>query len=354
MKRYLVSGGVAAVLLLGGCSNVHVRKVSVEDRASGLDRHVEGFRYYLTRPYILVKRAVPVGSDTQAVKLFAVKDAKGNVEKYVLVSVGIDPHTKKPRYYEMNGDENPELEKRALEPAKVKARSPAKPKDKPGKEEPVVLTALQPQVNPFGMGPGTQLVRGPVVAANPAVPGALATTVDTTNLPFDVVDLPDFEEQYAINNVNVVAHTQYGYQFTDGCKLAMASGSYNSTQVPVAILNTVGNLISALGEVRSRALGGAGGGGGGAPAMIDTTDPSILYIRRETYIEPGLYRVQKSWERVAGEAGAGVEPDKCLGLLTELGLSVGHCTTVLTAAQYDQLLSGGQAGGAGGGGGGGS
>src|SRR5262245_14525717 len=45
-----------------GCANVKVNKVDVQARIEGQDHHVHGFRYYLTRPYIVVSRRVPVST----------------------------------------------------------------------------------------------------------------------------------------------------------------------------------------------------------------------------------------------------------------------------------------------------
>jgi len=87
---------------------------------------------------------------------------------------------------------------------------------------------------------------------------AVNTAQDT--LPFQVVFLPDFEEQYAIRNVNVTAKTKYRYTFRNGTDLVTVSGSYDSTAVPIAIVETVGALITAVGEVAKTRLGAVPGG----------------------------------------------------------------------------------------------
>src|SRR5947208_14271631 len=42
---------------LGGCANLDVKKVPLAQRAAGCD-HEQGFRYYLNRPYIVVKNPI--------------------------------------------------------------------------------------------------------------------------------------------------------------------------------------------------------------------------------------------------------------------------------------------------------
>src|SRR5260370_21521576 len=58
--------GVGAVCLLclslslAGCANVKVHKVDLHDRMTAADDKVKGFRYYLTRPYLVVASRVMV------------------------------------------------------------------------------------------------------------------------------------------------------------------------------------------------------------------------------------------------------------------------------------------------------
>ena len=63
-------GGLMAAAAAAGCANVHVKKVPVELRAAGQDHHVHGFRYYLTRPYIVVSRRIELGDEVVPVHAF--------------------------------------------------------------------------------------------------------------------------------------------------------------------------------------------------------------------------------------------------------------------------------------------
>ena len=149
--------------------------------------------------------------------------------------------------------------------------------------------------------------------------------------------LPDFEEQYAIKNCNVLAQTQYDFSFSNGM-LVEAAGSYNSTAVPVQILKTVQQLLGSQAQLRKDELenlpipGAPGQEQGGAKDAIDPA--TVYYVYREAYVEPGLYRVQKSWERQAAEAEAGVAPERAQALLADMGLPVRHDVRVLTATEF--------------------
>src|SRR5438067_10613786 len=58
--RNLILVATAAALLLAGCANLVVRKVPLDKRLSHADHHVDGFRYYLSRPYVLVLEPIPL------------------------------------------------------------------------------------------------------------------------------------------------------------------------------------------------------------------------------------------------------------------------------------------------------
>ena len=63
MKRWLRRGAVALLAgTLTGCANVKVEKVDLQKRIDGQDQCVKGFRYYLTRPYLVVGCRVTVST----------------------------------------------------------------------------------------------------------------------------------------------------------------------------------------------------------------------------------------------------------------------------------------------------
>src|SRR5262249_16381422 len=56
-----------------GCAELRVHKVTLERRACQTDHQIKGFRYYLSRPYVVVKKRVPVSTDEQ---LFVIDTSK--------------------------------------------------------------------------------------------------------------------------------------------------------------------------------------------------------------------------------------------------------------------------------------
>jgi hypothetical protein len=161
----------------------------------------------------------------------------------------------------------------------------------------------------------------------PAAPAPAAPDV------FQVAFLPDFEEQYAIHNCNFLAVTKYKYTFCNGTELVSMAGSYDSTDVPVKIIETVGKLVEAAGAIAKAKLGGAakselGYAEGGATARF--------WIRTEQSIEPGIYRIQKSWERAAAVTAAPVHPEQVPGLFSDVGLPLVTSVSVIGKDQHDK------------------
>ena len=152
---------------------------------------------------------------------------------------------------------------------------------------------------------------------------------------FQVIFLPDFEEQYAINNVNVLAKTKYKYTFRNGTDLETMAGAYDGTDVPIEILNTVGSLVKAFGAVAQTRLNPSGAAGAAALTLQANQQAADYYVRIEQAIEPGVYRVQKSWERAAAAPLDGVTPEQACGLFADVGLPILETTSVITADQYN-------------------
>jgi hypothetical protein len=176
----------------------------------------------------------------------------------------------------------------------------------------------------------------------PTEPGAAAANAGSAAPApaFQVMFLPDFEEQYAIRNKNVLAKTKYQYVFRNGTSLAAVSGDYNATDVPVKIIETVGKLLSTAAELAGPKLAGApthATSGARAPGQGARSAP--YFIKLETIIEPGVYRVQKSWEQVAAVPPEDLAAEDVGGLFTEIGLKPVVVSSVLTAEQGKNELA---------------
>src|SRR5262245_25482319 len=106
--RTAIKGGLllAGAFLLAGCANVCVKKVPVADRIAGTDRQ-HGFRYYLTRPYVVVKERVPLATVVIAANLESVTIPGRAEPGYGLVARGFPPGRGCRPIYDLSGIEQP-------------------------------------------------------------------------------------------------------------------------------------------------------------------------------------------------------------------------------------------------------
>ena len=364
-----------------GCANVKVKKVSVSDRLSGHDAHVRGFRYYMNRPYVVVAQQVPLATSYVAVKPFYMKTAANSPKKAALASLSPDPRTGKHLVYDRDGNEMQGVEYRAeYDVTPVAPVGASVPGDNSSPLGPLPIPVLPAPATTKGANhPGTS--RG-AVATNSKVDGDVTVTMQSSgtagtaskldpqhfvenNNPsggfggapasssvtttsslgsgddpnagngIQVVFLPDFEEQYAIRNKNFLAKTQYKYNFAHGTQLDTMAGTYSSVDVPVKILDTIGNLITAAGALSAQrisnppAKAAAAGLGTGAADILPQ-----FYIKRQDFIEPGFYRLQKSWEQARAASQGQVAPEIAMGLFSDMGLVVQSVSSVITKTQY--------------------
>lgn len=102
------------------------------------------------------------------------------------------------------------------------------------------------------------------------------------------------------------------------------------------ILETVGTLIQAAGNIAKQQLNptAAIGGAGAALAFAPEQKFWTFYIKIEQVIEPGVYRVQKSWERVAATPTDGLGLHEVEGMFSDIGLVVHEVRSVITRDQF--------------------
>jgi hypothetical protein len=155
----------------------------------------------------------------------------------------------------------------------------------------------------------------------------------------DVVFLPDFDEQYAVNNCNVLAKSSYGLRFRDGWQLVGVDGKFDSTTVAIALLQTIDSAIQTAQSLATTALD--------TRAKLEAAQKKVnnivnrdargrpmpyvvLEVKRERVIPPGLYRINKPWEVEEGAAPCGP------GLLGKMGLPTVEMVSVTKAEVHDQ------------------
>lgn len=294
---------------LVGCANIHAKKVPVEDRIAGTDNQ-KGFRYYLSRPYVVIAKAVPIATETEEVELVEVVSKRDkNVSQ-----LGFRSRLPAPgrpgtsRLYDRSGkplnldewEEGTGYKARMLQP-------------KGGENNamlPQLKLAPQEDTPPAGDGTGTD-----------APPG------------IQVVMLPDFEEQYAIRNHNVAAKSAYDLHFTDGWQLESVNGTWNATEIPVRLLQSISKVIKAAEVLQLQTMQSAPARTFAAPQpfkMNAAGAPVVVRLVRSYYLEPGIYRIQKSWERQECEVHS---IGAAAGLLSDLGLEVRQTVRIDSAPE---------------------
>src|ERR1700687_529551 len=113
MLRTLTVLGLAACCLPAalGCGGLEARRGPVEKRLAGKDTCYDGFRYYLSRPYLVVSARVDVVTTTQKARIVLLKGARADPVCHVFQSVfleAIDEHGC-PTYFDLYGRPQPAL-----------------------------------------------------------------------------------------------------------------------------------------------------------------------------------------------------------------------------------------------------
>jgi hypothetical protein len=290
---------------LVGCANISAKKVPVEERMAGADKE-QGFRYYVPRPYVVVAKAIPFATTTEEAILIDVIPKSGNTAQLGLKVKSAEPGLPY-RLYDRAGN-------------------PLNPDEWTEGKTHTRMVPLKPEPAPLPE-PKSPSTPAPMLFAVTDAAGGGGSGDKPPDVPgLQVVMLPDFEEQLAIQNHTIAAHSTYDLHFNDGWQLDSVNGSWDATQVPIRVLQSITKLIKAAEALQLQAIGTPSG-----PSVPQTPPPhpspniklvpvpTTVLITREYYLEPGIYRIQKSWERQPGHIES---VNKACGLLTEMGLEV--------------------------------
>lgn len=327
---------VGIAVLLAGCANLKVTKITPEERDSGKDHHVKGFRYYLSRPYVVVKQPIKVSEERSLLLVDQDKDPFNGLHKTL----------------------HADWLNQAVEAGAVKSVDPSTAATVP--VSPAELAAMRsalvrqiaagnPVANRAAVLPASASIPGEALAStgeedstntgvglltDSTVPTASATKSVNLSGAIDVVFLPDLDEQYAVHNRNVVAKSSYALNFKDGWQLTGVNGEFDSTTVAVELLKTIDTAINTAKTValagldaRQRLLQRVVPATGENKARV-TKDGKVYLIYevvRVRMIPPGMYRINKPWE-IGGDS----TPVGC-GLLEKMGLNAVESVTVIPA-----------------------
>ena len=340
-KRIQGIVSMAIAVAVTGCSQLKVHKITPQQRACQIDHETPGFRYYLSRPYILVKNRVLVSTNET---LMIVDPAH--------LQDGMEGEVFKQLFDQRTTSLNTQAAFEAL------ARAyPQRVDDSTGKLVPVSHAELEDmrqflvaslaaadienpdRENPAGR---VQLTSAEIIDTLPsaylsdtAATGAASNTEVVAPAPaaagqqssasagdFEIVFLPDLDEQYAVEHKNCLAESDFKLRFKDGWQLTGVSSDVDNTQVALEVLNTIDTAIE---SAKSLSVAGIDRQARALEAAADNSNPNALAsdkaksflipikIVQKTYIDPGMYRIQKPWEAGGQQMGGS-------GLLTQLGL----------------------------------
>ncbi len=322
---------VAALVTLTGCSNLVVHKVSVDQRLANRDRHVDGFRYYLSRPYVLVLEPIPLTSTKVLVSL------KENGEFNYLDGI--------------NAGKTSSLDALRRENAGSPIVTAIKPEEwarmrsvmqTPTQSEDVVPAQHIASQNIIigDQGSGVFAAGDPsTTPEKPDTPKPTTPPVPSTrksaqlNGSIQIVFLPDMDEQYAIRSKNCFSKSEFSLQFKNGWELTDVSGNHDSTPVAIELFKTIDTAIDVAKSLSTAAVGKVPTPSGGAKdtgSAQDRKATNHYYLTKTTMLKPGIYRLNKPWE-MEGEL-----PTGC-GFLTKLGLETFTTVELVPVTQAVQL-----------------
>jgi hypothetical protein len=259
---------LSCVVALVGCATVDVVRVKDEDYVT------KGLRYWLPAPYVIVKAPVEISS----VQELAMVDAAGKV-----TILGVQPPTScedtsglaKPAG---SGNDQGVVSLPSLGEAPGQKKAPAvetaAPKPKP----------TNPQ--PAGEAPGAN--KTPAAENTATAPKSAAS-----NDAIAIVWLPDYCQQYAINQSERGASTQLQLTFADGWQLTSYNAQMNSTEVFNKMVDALASVVGTAAKAAPKAA--AAGMQAGASAVAKNTfagnhPPKRLFLRTTTTVlEPGVY-----------------------------------------------------------------
>lgn len=318
---------VVLMVVLCGCrsqqieSGLEVSKVPLSARLANRDGGINGFRYYLTRPYVTVSRRLEVSTtydvcEEENGKLKSLTTGNSyalSADSGVFIKP-IPPTVQTSYRRQQEGESNQDsLESIEEIAGNIDDRTTQ------------ILTGVNAIVeNTKGSQTATGTTSGisgeitvNVFQKTESKSGAVASAIQ-------IVYLPDFEEQLAINHKNRLSSSKFALNFKNGTELSNVAGSFNSAEVPIKIAQTISTAIESAAAVASKALTTLPVSLEGAlekREVRQNSDSPLVLVAKTTFIEPGIYRLQKQSEM-------NVDASKGQGFLTELGLPMQTDTQV--------------------------
>jgi hypothetical protein len=317
-QKYLAKSLLLGLIALCGChANLEVRKVQPGCHGDS----VKGYRYYLGRPYVVVKSPILVSETLELVRanLSSNSEQLENRDPDDNTSLDTGQIGTKPNTVEYVST-NELLNLRSKIKSEINSEQIADSKVRQAS----FTTRVQDEEKPSTM-------------SLPEVKD-VGTRSSISAGQMEIIYLPDFDEQYAVHDRNRFGKSSYGISFRDGWELVSVNGEFDSSAVAVEILNTIETAIKAAQTVaeggidREKAKFDAAnksdnkddGDANKSRSAPRTFSSDLLQKVTRTYIKPGVYRINKPWE-VGDQFKQGSD------LLANMGLSTYHETSTVVA-----------------------
>jgi len=279
-------GSVWAIVLATCTTCAHISVVKVPKGAEG--QAVKGFRYYLPRPYVAVKHEFPVDSQDVYVSGTVSSDRKWlTIPDVDLKRLGLDDERGVPA-----GD---------LSTAVPSSPSlQALPAPTTGS-----ATGAAGGGHPDGGVGNTAVVSahgdGGVPAASEKGDSSQSNggLVALSGSPFDIVYLPDFDEQYAIDLSEGSSVTDLTYKLTNGWMLENIAIKTDTTALTTALSAAFGKLVDLASSAVTLKTGATATAAQAAAGGLQALSPGtrvLVRARAIRYAVPGIYAVLKPAE----------------------------------------------------------
>ena len=295
---------IAPLVLIAACAEVVVHKIPTKSSRtswSDIDQKaadkIEGFRYYLPRPYVAVKYEFPFDSSDRYVLGTLSPD-----QRYLL----LDPATLKAIGFSGLDKVPSELPVGQLLHADAAPQTALSAGTTSAKDGGAATDAAP------GKGAG-----GPDGGSGTGVTADLSSTsnglVELPGSPFDIVYLPDFDEQYAVKVDGKFSNADLKMALGNGWMLSSVDEQLENGALGQFLMDQIGKTLDVV-----RSLGGmklglpsstattpsapvtalSAGGNAGAPSPPPVVHV-LVRVRTITYVVPGLYPVLKPQELVS-------------------------------------------------------
>lgn len=332
-----MKGGVVFLLLvasLTGCtSRLSVKKVLEGPTGD----QVKGFRYHLSRPYVVVQKPILV---SEQIRVGQFKPGEGKSPPGARGQAGgtgsAVVELRSPRVRELDTRELESLKHHVEASSDVRRVSHAvdEAEDKAAQKVLETNSAFDATV-PSDVG-----THQPI----PTDTHTQKTDKNRLQGNIKVIFLPDLDETYAVQDCSIMAKSAYKLSFRDGWELTDVSGEFDSTTVAVELLTVLDNAINKAQSIeearieRQKAIADAAAQAEEKKKQNNLLDnreaarPNYFQEITRTYIKPGVYRINKPWE-IEG----GLQAHQGSDLLSSLGLTLCQVTErqILYAEEVD-------------------